>query len=172
MQVYQSNQAANCRFQGKRKCPYIMSTISKCKDTSLHCVHAPPGIFVLDIIGIIHDKLLEKKGDTAHAGNMRRGHTDAMFTEHRSEPRECIALPLQFENGSQGMTRDISASGLFFETDREQRVGSLIDLEIEFDWLSGRMKFKAQCEIVRIEPRGDKTGAALKFLVSRLEPVK
>jgi hypothetical protein len=94
-----------------------------------------------------------------------------MFTEHRSEPRERIALPLQLENGCQGMTRDISASGLFFETDREQRVGSLIDFEIEFDWLSGLMKFKAQCEIVRIEPRGDKTGGALKFLVSRLAPV-
>ncbi|MDO8717600.1 MAG: hypothetical protein Q7K20_01260, partial [Polaromonas sp.] len=61
MQVYQSNQAVNCRFQGKRKYPYITSNISKCKDTSLHCVHAPTGIFVLDIIGIIHDKLLEKK---------------------------------------------------------------------------------------------------------------
>lgn len=95
-----------------------------------------------------------------------------MFKEHRIEPRERIALPLNLGNGAQGMTRDISASGLFFETDREQRVGSLIDFEIEFDRLGGLMKFKAQGEIVRIEPRGDKAGAALKFLITRLEPVE
>ncbi|OGB08410.1 MAG: pilus assembly protein [Burkholderiales bacterium RIFCSPHIGHO2_12_FULL_61_11] len=95
-----------------------------------------------------------------------------MVKEHRIEPRERIALPLNLGNGGQGMTRDISASGLFFETDREQRLGGLIDFEIEFDRIGGLMKFKAQGEIVRIEERADKSGAALKFLVTRLEPVE
>lgn len=103
---------------------------------------------------------------------MFKKHPSAMFKEHRIEPRERIALPLNLGNGGQGMTRDISASGLFFETDREQRVGGLIEFEIEFDRIDGLMKFKAQGQIVRIEPRGDKTGAALKFLVTRLEPVE
>jgi len=162
----------------------------------LHFGHAPPGIFVLKIIGFIHDKLLEKKREATHAGNMRRAHSDAMsnkhhnepraihaentrhahadamFKENRIEPRERIALPLNLENGGQAMTRDISASGLFFETDREQRVGGLIEFEIEFDRVGGLMKLKAQGQIVRIEPRAGKTGAALKFLVTRLEPVE
>jgi len=103
---------------------------------------------------------------------MFKKHRSAMFKEHRIEPRERISLPLKLGNGSQGITRDISASGLFFETDREQQVGSLVDFEIEFDRLGGLMKFKAQGKIVRIEPRADKTGAALKFLVSRLESME
>lgn len=103
---------------------------------------------------------------------MFKEHPNAMFKEHRIEPRECIALPLKLGNGGQGITRDISASGLFFETDRAQRLGSLIDFEIEFDRLGGLMKFKAQGQIVRIEPMAEKTGAALRFLVSRLETVE
>jgi len=103
---------------------------------------------------------------------MFKKHRSATFKEHRIEPRERISLPLRLGNGSQGITRDISASGLFFETDREQQVGSLVDFEIEFDRLGGLMKFKAQGKIVRIEPRADKTGAALKFLVSRLESME
>ena len=138
----------------------------------MHFVHAPPGIFVLEITGNLHDKRLKKKREASHAANMRRAHTDAMVKEHRIEPRERIALPLNLGNGGQGMTRDISASGLFFETDREQRLGGLIDFEIEFDRIGGLMKFKAQGEIVRIEERADKSGAALKFLVTRLEPVE
>lgn len=103
---------------------------------------------------------------------MFKEHSRARFKEHRVEPRERIALPLKFGRGGHGITRDISASGLFFETDRAQQVGSVIDFEIEFDRIGGLMKFKAQGRVVRIETRGDKTGAALKFLVSRLETVE
>ena len=91
---------------------------------------------------------------------------------YRIEPREQITLPLQQIGGGNGVTRDISASGLYFETDSELQVGSLIDFEIELDTPGGPMKFKAQGQIVRIEPQGGRTGAGVKLLASRLVPVE
>ena len=91
---------------------------------------------------------------------------------YRIEPREQVTLSLQLIGGGNGVTRDISASGLYFETDRELQVGSLIDFEIELDTPGGPMKFKAQGQIVRIEPLGGRTGAGVKLLASRLVPVE
>jgi len=91
---------------------------------------------------------------------------------YRIEPREQITLPLQLIGGGNGVTRDISACGLYFETDSELQVGSLIDFEIELDTPGGPMKFKAQGQIVRIEPQGGRTGAGVKLLASRLVPVE
>lgn len=91
---------------------------------------------------------------------------------YRIEPREQVTLPLQLIGGGNGVTRDISASGLYFETDSELQVGRLIDFEIELDTPGGPMKFKAQGQIVRIEPQGGRTGAGVKLLASRLVPVE
>ena len=95
-----------------------------------------------------------------------------MKDTHRIEPREHVTLSLQLIGGGNGVTRDISASGLYFETDSEQQVGSLIDFEIELDTPGGPMKFKAQGQIVRIEPQGGRAGVGVKLLASRLVPVE
>ncbi|EJM48546.1 PilZ domain-containing protein [Pseudomonas sp. GM48] len=95
-----------------------------------------------------------------------------MKDAHRIEPREQVTLSLQLIGGGNGVIRDISASGLYFETDSEQQVGSLIDFEIEFDTPGGPMKFKAQGQIVRIEPQGGRSGVGVKLLASRLVPVE
>ena len=42
--------------------------------------------------------------------------TCAMSPDHRIDPREAVSLPVQLDGGSVGMTRDISASGVFLET--------------------------------------------------------
>ena len=94
-----------------------------------------------------------------------------MNVAYRTEPREQVTLSLQLIGGGSGVTRDISASGLYFETDYEQQVGSVIDFEIELDTPGGPMKFKAQGQIVRIEPQGDRTGVGVKLLASRLVPM-
>ena len=95
-----------------------------------------------------------------------------MQNEHRTEPREQIQLPVGLAGGQQAVTRDISASGLFFEMDSVQQVGGLIDLEIELDTPGGPMKLKAQGQIMRIAQQGGKTGVGVKLLSSRLEPVE
>ncbi|MGW8461487.1 PilZ domain-containing protein [Pseudomonas sp. CLCA07] len=95
-----------------------------------------------------------------------------MKDAYRIEPREQVTLSLQLIGGGNGVTRDISASGLYFETDSEQQVGSLIDFEIELETPGGPMKFKAQGQIVRIEPQDGRIGAGVKLLASRLVPVE
>ena len=62
-------------------------------------------------------------------------------------------------------------SGLYIQTDAEQRVGNLIEVEIDLDTPSGPIKFKAQGKIVRIEPQGKRIGLGIELLSSRLEPV-
>jgi len=92
-------------------------------------------------------------------------------TENRTAPREQIKLPVALAGGEQTVTRDISATGLFFEMDSVQQVGGLIDLEIELDTPGGPVKLKAQGRIMRIEQRAGKTGVGVKLLSSsRLEP--
>lgn len=95
-----------------------------------------------------------------------------MKNEHRTEPREPIKLPLQLDDGVSAMTRDISATGLSFETDSEQRVGNLINVEINLDTPGGPMKLKALGQIVRIESHGSRTGVGVRLLSSRLEAVE
>jgi hypothetical protein len=95
-----------------------------------------------------------------------------MTNTQRSEPRERVDLPLQLGDGRAGIARDISASGLFIETDSEQRMGGLVDVEIELDTPGGPMRLKAQGRIVRIESQGGRNGVAVKLVSSRLEPVK
>jgi hypothetical protein len=93
-----------------------------------------------------------------------------MFKEQRVEPRERLALPLQLRDGSHAVTRDISASGLYFEMDGEHHVDGLVDFAMEIPDL--HMKFTAVGQIVRVEHRFGVTGVAVKLLSPRLEPLE
>jgi hypothetical protein len=94
-----------------------------------------------------------------------------MFKEQRTEPRERLALPLRLRDGSHAVTRDISASGLYFEMEGDhQDVGGLVDFEMELPDL--HMKFTAVGRIVRVEHRPGTTGVAVKLLSPRLEPME
>jgi len=92
-----------------------------------------------------------------------------MKNENRTEAREQISLPLKVDDGVSAVTLDVSASGLFFETDAEQQVGNLIDVEIDLDTPSGPIKFKAQGKIVRVASHGRRMGVGVELLSSRLE---
>ncbi len=94
-----------------------------------------------------------------------------MEKEHRIEPRQAADLTLKLDSGVSASLRDISASGLFFETTSAQCVGDLVNIEIDLDTPGGPMKLKAQGQIVRIEAHGDRTGVGVKLLTSRLEAV-
>lgn len=93
-----------------------------------------------------------------------------MFKEQRVEPRERLALPLRMGDGSHAVTRDISASGLYFEMDGEHEVTGLVDFEMELPDL--HMKFTAVGRIVRVEHRHGITGVAVKLLSPRLESLE
>lgn len=89
-------------------------------------------------------------------------------TTKRSPERVRVALPVQLETGK-GLTRDISASGIYFETDVELVQGSPINLEVEFDSSGGKLMLKAQGSVVRIEQLGGKIGVAVSITESVME---
>ena len=87
----------------------------------------------------------------------------------RAQQRVSAVLPVKVEGRSAGVTRDISPSGIFFETDQEMADGSTIHFTLEFDNPSGKLLLECSGEIVRIEKAGGKIGIAAKIVESRLE---
>ena len=67
------------------------------------------------------------------------------------------------------MTRDVSASGVFFETDQDMADGSPIEFAVELDSPTGKLVLRCSGQIVRIQRSGGKLGVAAKILDSKLE---
>lgn len=88
-----------------------------------------------------------------------------MNRERRGAKRYELRLPVRYREGCVGVTRNISASGVFFETDRAERDGDSFVLEVELAVATIR------CEgcVVRVEPHGSRFGVALELATSRLE---
>lgn len=70
-----------------------------------------------------------------------------------------------------GVTRDVSASGIYFEMDSGTEIGSEISFDVEMDTLSGPMKLKCSGVVVRKEQSGSRTGVAVRMLESKFEAV-
>ena len=92
-----------------------------------------------------------------------------MRSEKRNAPREAAELTISLADGSAGTTRDVSATGLFFEMDNKLELGSVVDFRIELSANGRSMLLTGQGEVVRIEARGTRTGVALRMLDSQLE---
>ncbi len=90
-----------------------------------------------------------------------------MFEEQRLDPRERLALPLQLADGPGAVTRDISATGLFFIMEGEHVLHGPVDFELHLPAFS--MKFSSSGEIVRVEHGGGQTGVAVRLVNPRLD---
>ena len=86
-----------------------------------------------------------------------------MSKERRTETREALVLPVRLGPGIEGVTRDISAAGLFLATDSAPLAGSLLDLEFRLDSPSHCFRFVARGSVVRTESQGDTVGVAVEF---------
>ncbi|HWO42803.1 MAG TPA: PilZ domain-containing protein [Candidatus Eisenbacteria bacterium] len=94
-----------------------------------------------------------------------------MHTEHsnkRKEERVSVELPVDF-NSAFGITRDVSASGMFFETVTALAVGSHVHLTMAVDSPWGKVIFKCDGSVVRIEPREKRIGVAVRVVESAFE---
>lgn len=91
--------------------------------------------------------------------------------DKRREQRVSAALSVDLGTAT-GVTRDVSASGVFFEIDATYALGSEIEFAVELDTPGGEMILRCKGEIVRIEPRDARVGVAVKILESIIEPVK
>lgn len=94
-----------------------------------------------------------------------------MSASKRKEERVEAELPVSL-GSARGTTRDISATGVFFETDTAYAMGSEISFSVELNAPGGKMMLKCQGRIVRVENRGGKIGMAAKIIESRLKTVE
>lgn len=62
-----------------------------------------------------------------------------------------------------GVTRDVSASGVFFETDAAYAVGGKVHFEINLDTPWGKAVCDCNGRIVRVERRDGAIGIAVQF---------
>ena len=90
--------------------------------------------------------------------------------DNRREERVRAALRVDLGNNASGVTRDVSASGIFFETDTAYAPGSPISFAIDIDAPGGKMILNCRGEIVRVEQRDRRVGVAVKILESMLKP--
>ena len=87
----------------------------------------------------------------------------------RTQQRVSAAVAVTVEGARVGMTRNMSPSGIFFETDAGMRIGESIHFSVTFDSPPGKLMLDCTGEIVRVEDLGEKTGVAVKIVESRLE---
>ena len=88
----------------------------------------------------------------------------------RKEERIPSEFPVNLGN-AEGLTRNISASGVYFETDASYLLGNQINFMVEFDSLGGKLILKCEGEIIRIDPQEDgKIGVAVKIIESVMMP--
>lgn len=92
-----------------------------------------------------------------------------MFSEHRNASREPMAQPVRLASGETGVTQNISASGVMFELDRVQQIGSTVDFTIHLDTPDGPLKLVAHGKVVRLTEQGARTAVAVQLVESRLE---
>src|SRR5436853_1592773 len=73
----------------------------------------------------------------------------------RREERVESALALTFEDGSRGMTRNVSAAGLYIETDQRLPLGGPLAFMVDFvGQPGGALRLRADAKILRVEERG------------------
>lgn len=96
----------------------------------------------------------------------------AIVKDHQGErTEERISCGLAVDLGTAtGITRDISASGVFFETDATYPLSSSIQFRVELDTPTCNRLVTCHGEIVRIEPRNKKVGVAVKITEASIEP--
>lgn len=95
---------------------------------------------------------------------------DSEFMDRREAPRLEIGLPVELERGN-GWTRDISASGVFFETDESFTPGAPIRFSLLLEHVyPSPFRLECQGQIVRVERREGKVGVAAAINSYRLIP--
>ena len=92
----------------------------------------------------------------------------AVQPEKRRHQRIHIALPV-FLKDATGVTRDVSASGMFFWTSGAWAAGDLIGFVVELNRRTGRMMLKCNGDVIRTELRDALIGVAVRIKDSNME---
>ena len=95
-----------------------------------------------------------------------------MAKDWRKDDRVSAMLPVRFEDGGVGVTRNLSPTGVYFIVDESVVAGRPIRFSLEFttgDAISAELYLECVGQVVRVEPVGDKLGVAVSLTESHLE---
>jgi hypothetical protein len=93
--------------------------------------------------------------------------------DRRQAQRIAVELSVELENGK-GVTRDVSAAGVFFLTDLSFSIGKPIDLCLVLERVDpvGPLRVRCQGRVVRVERCDDARGVAVAIASHNLEPAE
>jgi hypothetical protein len=106
--------------------------------------------------------MAERKAD-------RKLNTAAAST--RIAERVSTKVPVLLDDGSVGITRDVSPHGIYFTVKDELTEGQRLRFTLEFDHSSGILQLTCESRVVRVEEVDGKLGVAAVILTSHLERV-
>jgi hypothetical protein len=86
----------------------------------------------------------------------------------RREERVAKELPMAL-GAAPAVTRNISPSGMYFESDVPYVVGSEVRFSVDLDTPDGKRVLHCRGEIMRIKPHSGKMGMAVRILDSTIE---
>lgn len=84
-------------------------------------------------------------------------------------PRVRANFPMTTTDGTSGITKDISATGIYFELDEKQELGSIILFSVDLDTPGGVLKLVCEGKIVRVVKEGGKVMVATKIINQSIE---
>jgi PilZ domain len=90
----------------------------------------------------------------------------------RRDRRIAVALPVELEAGT-GVTRDVSATGVYFDTAVEFALGATIRFALVMEHVDPQGPLRLRCEgrVVRVERRGaERVGLGVAIASHWLEP--
>lgn len=83
----------------------------------------------------------------------------------RSAERLLSELPIEI-NGDRGTTKNISATGVYFETTASQEPGSKVNFSVEVTINGEKIKMVCSGDVVRVDRNNDKVGIAVRLVHS------
>jgi hypothetical protein len=83
--------------------------------------------------------------------------------DRRSAVRFNTCMPVRIA-GCAGETHNISLHGVYFETDVEQRIGSLVNFTVEYTLYGRKHRLLCEGKVLRVEAQGWRIGVAARLL--------
>lgn len=70
-------------------------------------------------------------------------------------------MPVHFESGGEGFTKDISITGMYLVQEGQQEIGSHVKYTIGLRTPMGEIRLSCEGEIVRVDAAGDQVGLGI-----------
>lgn len=85
--------------------------------------------------------------------------------DQRAAPRYRVHWPVEMEQGEKGVTKDMSATGMLLETEKDYPLGSLLKMDVLLPAL-GELAQRLHClaNVVRVEPRDGRYRVGLQLV--------